>query len=379
MLVIQQKKSIYNSQTMSINTKLEIFRGFWFFSEHIMPKEFEYKSVKRNLSPYFKKHGFDVSELYSKFYSELNGIVSDQYIPSDLYYFYIIPALNRYDFIKAWSDKNFYTKLFLGFNQPKTVLNCINGLYFNNNQQITKEQAISHLQSQHLSVIIKAAVGSANGDNIEKMNFSTMSKAEIDQTLQQFQKNFIVQECVKQCQELADINPSSVNTLRIYTYRTLSGELVVLDNVILRFGGSDSFIDNARGGGAFLGIHLDGSIKEQAFRFYDLNKYNKNSFNITLEYIPAFQSAISMSLTMHHKLPYFDLVGWDITIDQDLNPLLIECNLVPGGELPQYVSGTIFGEYTDEVMTRIKDRTQITKTYLINQFPNEGQFFQFIK
>ena len=57
---------------------------------------------------------------------------------------------------------------------------------------------------------------------------------------------------------------------------------------------------------------------------------------------------------MHKRLPYFDYVGWDVTVMPDGEPLLIEFNLVPSVEGPQMMAGPMFGELLDEVIDRAR-------------------------
>jgi hypothetical protein len=57
-------------------------------------------------------------------------------------------------------------------------------------------------------------------------------------------------------------------------------------------------------------------------------------------------------LKLHRRLPYFDYIGWDITVLPDGEPLLIEYNLAPAIEIPQMLCGPMFGEFLDEVIER---------------------------
>jgi hypothetical protein len=57
---------------------------------------------------------------------------------------------------------------------------------------------------------------------------------------------------------------------------------------------------------------------------------------------------------MHRRLPYFDFVGWDVTVLPDGELLLIEFNLVPSVEGPQMMAGPMFGDFLDEVIDRAR-------------------------
>lgn len=59
-----------------------------------------------------------------------------------------------------------------------------------------------------------------------------------------------------------------------------------------------------------------------------------------------------------------DLIGWDIAIGQDGEPILIELNQYPDCELIQMFNGPMFGEYTDSLMEQIsKYKTKAVTVY----------------
>ncbi len=57
---------------------------------------------------------------------------------------------------------------------------------------------------------------------------------------------------------------------------------------------------------------------------------------------------------LHQCLPYCDLVGWDITEDNEGDLVLIEFNYAADSEFLQIFNGPAFGDYTDELMDHIK-------------------------
>ena len=74
-----------------INSNKEYYWGDWYFKSHVMPADFDYKARKKELSPFYGERGFKVSMMFADYYSRLNGIFSDRYLPMDVYYFYVIP------------------------------------------------------------------------------------------------------------------------------------------------------------------------------------------------------------------------------------------------------------------------------------------------
>ena len=89
-----------------INSNQEYYWGDWYFKNHVMCADFNYKAHKKELSPYFEQRGFKVSMMFDDYFSSLSGIHSDRYLSMDVYYFYVIPALNRHDFKDAMGKKS---------------------------------------------------------------------------------------------------------------------------------------------------------------------------------------------------------------------------------------------------------------------------------
>ena len=58
---------------------------------------------------------------------------------------------------------------------------------------------------------------------------------------------------------MAQFNSTSVNTLRIVVYRSVTDNNLYVTNSILRIGLKDSVIDNAHAGGVFIGIDNNGN------------------------------------------------------------------------------------------------------------------------
>ena len=73
---------------------------------------------------------------------------------------------------------------------------------------------------------------------------------------------------------------------------------------------------------------------------------------------------------LHHCLPYCDLVGWDITEDEDGDLILIEYNYAADSEFLQIFNGPAFGEYTDELMEHLTQPTSEDMITIRRSFAN---------
>lgn len=154
--------------------------------------------------------------------------------------------------------------------------------------------------------------------------------------------NYTVQECVVQHPAMCTFNKSSVNTVRVMTYFNSKGVYECL-RTIQRFGGAGAVVDNACSGGGFCNVTPDGVVERRLFKMQSL-KVAELSSTVTKE-IPSYDMIVKATLALHRQLPYFDLLGWDIAVDEEGIPVILEYNCVaPSLDLPQVSGGPLFSE-----------------------------------
>ena len=358
-----------------INTNKEYYWGDWYFKDHVMDPAFDYKAHKKELSPYYEQCGFKVSMMFDDFFSRINGIHSDRYLSMDVYYFFVVPALNRYDFINAYLDKNIYSDLFPFVKQPVTVVKNMHGHFYHDGKEVTLDQAVDVVAGHGGEMMIKPTVETCNGDGVDQiMDFS---KEHLTALFKRYGINFIVQEKARQHAELQRVNPTSLNSMRLYTYRSLDGSYHFLyPYAMLRYGGKGAIKDNTSKGGGTCLIDPDGHVDDRVFRFKSLEVSSlKRETGVEDLTIPCYHKVIDTLLKMHERLPYFDYVGWDVTVDPDGDPLFIEFNLVPGIEGPQIMSGPMFGEHLDEVIRRAAQAESSRVHTHKKVFPRDSVFY----
>jgi len=358
-----------------INTNKEFYWGDWYFKDHVMPEDFNYKAHKKELSPYYEQRGFKVSMMFADYFSQLSGVVSDRYLSMDVYYFFVIPALNRYDFINAYLDKNIYGELFPMVRQPMTVVKNMHGHYYGDGQEISLDEAVQRVIRHEGEMMIKPTVETCNGDGVDQI--TDLNPDSLKTLFSRYGINFIVQEKARQHADLQRVNPTSLNSMRLYTYRTLEGKVVFLyPYSMLRFGGKGAVKDNTSKGGGTCLIDRDGRVDDRVFRFQHMEISSlKRETGVEGLVVPCYHKVIDKLLEMHARLPYFDFVGWDVTVDPEGEPLFIEFNLVPAIEGPQIMAGPMFGDHLDEVIERARQgecsKVQSNKKV----FPKDSVFY----
>lgn len=321
------------------------------------------KGQEADIKAYFIKHfGREVPTYWHQYLYSRNGLYSEKYIPASIYFSSIIFRLNDYRFGPAYADKGFYDTLFPDVNRPHTFVKNINGFFYDERNAISKEEAISKCQNLN-GAVIKPTLFGHWGEGVKLFHTDNGHIPELDLSVvdlfSNYKKNFIIQSKLEQHPDLAKLNPSSVNTIRVMSYRK-ENEVIILYAVI-RIGRLGKSVDNETAGGIKADIDLQtGQIKGLAFGSPTEKDMSQTDSGVVLDkyLIPSFPQVLEFVKDLHQRLPFFKLVGWDISVDTNGNPVMIEWNR--SAELSQVAHGPAFGEYTEEILANaLKERNSI--------------------
>lgn len=344
--------------------------------EQLLPEGFDASELPYKSLEYFKQYGFKVSSAFPEIYRRCNGIISDKYIPASLYFYYISPYLVNMNLSMAYVDKNMYFRHFPDVRQPKTILHNMSGRFFTKDMaEISSDDAVDLLSGKE-RFIIKPAIESGRGRDVKMLMGGGIKQ--IVTTLEEYESNYIIQEIVTQHPEMSKLNPTSLNTCRLYTYRRVgSGEYVLLGSAV-RFGGNGAFRDNACTGGGFCKIHDDGSVNDKIHNYRRFGWGSlKSEKDVSTLVIPNYQKVVETAKKLHGTIPYMDLIGWDIAVDTDGEPVLIELNQYPDCEFIQIFNGPMFGEYTDELLERVSKHHIEAVTVYKRSFENGPKQYEY--
>lgn len=312
------------------------------------------KLIRDFWAPYCK-----VSPKWALYYSSKNGEFDPRYIPNTLYYTKIDQHFNARKLGYGFNDKNYYSKIFDGIKQPTVVVRKINGLLIDEYyKQISFEFAKRKIL-EYDEVICKPSQESGSGRGILFLNSS--DEAGIDDFLenQEFD-NYVVQEIVKQHPDLDRIHSQSVNCIRVCSILFNDGVFIL--SSVLRMGFGSSKIDNATAkdnseyDGMSCGIKEDGTLNRYAYGYNRGERMEKHPDGVVFDgyEIPSYKKAIELVNECHPRIGNFRLVSWDIAIDKDGNPMLIEANMRKGGiNFHQFNNGPLFGNLTKRVLDEV--------------------------
>ena len=329
----------------------------FFYRKKIRGRKFDrsfYQAYKNTICPYWAQYGVKPNLLWVKYYYSLTGSLDPRYIPNDVLARDIIPHFNNQIFVIPLADKNLNSVIYPQAKRPETVFKCMSGLYRNEDfTPITEEEVISRLSADE-TFFIKPSRNSSGGADILAFH-GTADAGEIRALLQKYAcTDYIVQRAVKQHPELAALNASSVNTIRMITL-LFRGEPRLLSS-ILRIGNPGSSVDNIGAGGYQCDIRPDGTLGELA---YTHGKSGRDEFvtesSRGLRFggiaVPSYDKVRQTALDLARKMPYHGYVAWDFAVDETGDPVLIEYNVhIPGQN--QETSGPTFGDLTDEEIGR---------------------------
>lgn len=275
----------------------------------------------------------------------------DPYFISDYQAQLIYSALNPIVDVEFLKNKALIDVYCSEIAFPKTYIKCLNGrLYDKECNEINESKAVEILKGiDDSNLIIKPSVNSGCGKGVCKI---PIEKEAILNAMYDAGKNYIIQEYLKQCEFLSNLNKSSINTCRI-TSLFIDGRFSL--SAILKIGKEGSVIDNWNSS-YWLKIDEQGHLANTAFD-YKLCEATASDSGVKFEGLvyPFFPLLISTIEKYHKKyFPTLGILGWDVFIDNHQNVRVIEVNPdYPEVKGTQFCVGTFFQGYRDTIVERI--------------------------
>lgn len=195
--------------------------------------------------------------------------------------------------------------------------------------QVTKEQIIAFI-SKYQSVIVKPVDGSC-GIGVYKLDYS--DAVALKGLLQQIANgmSYVIEEMIVQHKDMAKLNTSSVNTIRVETVVDKNG-VPWVSNALAMMGTNDSVVNNAHHGGIMCHIDMETGIIDSHGRnpLGEKCLVNPGSGLLLLGYqIPNWNGLLDYAKKLALVCPDARYIGWDIVILEDGYDV-IEGNIHPG-------------------------------------------------
>lgn len=313
------------------------------------------KQQKAEAIKYYKDYK-KISPVFHNFYTEKTGEFHVDYIPDDIYFNDINYYFNDFAAFKFIDNKTNYDKLFVGINQPKILASRKNGFWFLGDE-IVKIEKVKEILSTENAVFIKRATDCGGASGVFYLENS--SKEEFfegfDNIVKRIQTDIAVQKLVIQHEDISLLNPSSVNTMRILTVLDMEGNCKVYSS-LLRIGGGKDRVDNFCSGGVAVGIDEQGKLKKYGYYLNGsrIEKHPLSGIEFYGYQLPSFDKAKELVINASKLVPHFRMVSWDVAIEKDGTPILIEANLADGQlDLHQLCNGALFKEDTKKILDEV--------------------------
>ena len=312
------------------------------------------KEQKREIQAFYKSLiGKKISLISHEYFYSRTGVYSKEYVPKGLYTMELLPRANKMAYREAYVDKNMIDIILPNVKHPHTILKRINGYFYFENKPVSKQEAISLCQNISHALVKPVLDHGGHGImGLEVNNGNTnINGWTVEQLFDHYGNNFQIQERLKQHEKMNLLNDSSVNTIRIVTYRS-DMEILVIYSVV-RIGKKGAVVDNQCAGGISTVIGEDGKLGGTAFGGFTADGVGKTDSGVALDgfEIPSYHQAVETVKRLHYQLPYFDLIGWDVAIDEEGDPVIIEWNAGVG--LSQSAYGPGFGKYTERIIKEL--------------------------
>lgn len=338
-------------------TKLNTDKQFKKISKGVILRNLS-KQQKLEIKEYYKSMlGVNVSTKWHQLAYSMTGIYDKRILPHDLYVGYIQPALIDYRMKIAYDDKNLFIRLLPFANYPRKIVQCANGLFYNAEGVMTRGQAIE-LCSDIDAAIIKPTLFSNSGKNVHKLivknGITNLSNSTIEEVFTKYGRNFVIEEFAKQHPAMASLNPSSLNTIRVITFR--KDQEILICKAICRIGKPGNVVDNFAAGGMGCVVKDDGYLSEYAYTKIYSERKDKTYTGVVLKdfQIPGFDAVKEFVKKAHLAMPQFILLAWDIAIGEDARPIFIEYNTNFDNFIGIELGQPLFGDYTDEILPIVR-------------------------
>ncbi len=235
-----------------------------------------------------------------------------------------VKKLNNASSYRKFDNKNEFLKIFEAYIGRKWLFT--QGLNFEEFEKFVAKKK---------EIIIKPNNGSC-GVDVEKITIKEYKSVKDLYDYIMKKSPMIIEEVIEQHEDINDINPYSVNTMRI---TTIKGNIVYS---FIRIGNSKKPIDNINAGGMAAPINIKTGIISGVGYDKNMQTYEEHpitNFKIEGVHIPYWKETIKLVKEISKVIPEVGYVGWDIAITPQ-GPVLVEGNCHPGHDILQLPAHT---------------------------------------
>ena len=325
----------------------------------------------------------EINTGWLNWYIKKTGIQSPDFVPENVFYTVIEPIINNSRFTVSYSDKNFYDLVYPKGLFPETLIRNIDGFYYDGNYKpldLSNDEILLDTLAGAASVFVKPATEAGGGRQVDLFVINGrkyLNKAGEELKLKfldnVYKQSFVIQRTLCQHAFQAFFNPTSLNTIRVLTYRSPYTNQINILQSVFRIGAKNEFLDNSRAGGYSVGMDSQGKLNKFAIK-KDGSKFDKvNDTNLVENdyIIPFFEELKAAAILIAEKNIHHRMLALDMVIDENNHPRCVEVNNRSNEiNFHQLNNGPLFGEFTDEIITYCEKHTEnLYKEFVITTIP----------
>ena len=258
-----------------------------------------------------------------------------------------------------FQNKAMLELLYPDIHKPRTLVRRMNGIYYDEQYApISLDQAVKiccdFVKNEGNMLIKPSGAASSGGHGIIFLNKFNANPL--------FVKNaflskmgagvFVVQQQMVQSEFMSRLNASSVNTIRI-TSILHKGEVRPLA-ALIRVGKAGNGVDAYYAGGCIVGIDIETGKCNPWALASDHSRITVLPSGVDLAaqelVVPNFEQVKADIIRSHYRCPYVKMISWDIALDENNVPTMLECNFAGMMQLHEAVSGPLFGDLMEELL-----------------------------
>lgn len=305
---------------------------------------------KRQINEFWAQYT-KIDMVFHAFYKEKCGMVDPYLLPTDTYINVVDEYFNDRKMANVIDNKCLYSRLFPDVPQPEMVAYRMNGFWYDGQHQRIALGEVKTLLEKEKAVFVKVATRSSGGKGVYYFNREQGSVAEQFEQQVKVKNDIVIQRPVMQHEVFSKMNASSVNTFRILSVLTDGG--VRCYSSLVRIGVDNRKVDNR---GLSCGVQPDGRLNARAYRLNGehVTKHPDHDFTFEGYQLIGFDKAKALIEKAHPMVPYFRMISWDIAIDEQGEPVMLEANFAKGClDFLQMNNGPLFGEDTKKILDEV--------------------------
>jgi hypothetical protein len=300
---------------------------------------------------FYKKYNYKVNTEWYKYFTLIRQEEDILYIPEDIWHMGIEPVLNQRSYAKAFNDKNLFHTTFYSELLPEAYAHVIQGVIYDSDFNVVAKNELFDLLPNHGSFVVKKSIDTGGGKGV-KIYENKRELTSVEFLIGLHGQDFVIQEKVKQHQWFQAFNPSSINTIRVVTYRSVRDEKVHVLQTLFRVGKAGSFVDNQSSGGIAIGINKNGKLNnwgtdKLSVKYSEINGIDLHNSNAIPDFERLIESCKAIAKSRFHER----VLVFDTWRDTDNKIRLLEINNINIGiEDLQKNNGPLLGEFTKEIL-----------------------------